>query len=40
MRDSGTLSEEEFAALTSRLLEGRPVPEALYRASETPGTRD
>ena len=39
MRDSGTLSEEEFASLTSRLLEGGPVPERPERAPETPGTR-
>ena len=39
MRDSGTLSEEEFASLTSRLLEGGPVPERPDRAPETPGTR-
>ena len=40
MRDSGALGEEEFALLTSRLLGGRPVPEALDPASETRGTRD
>jgi hypothetical protein len=39
MRDSGILSEEEIASLTSRLLAGIPVPEAPDRASETPGTR-
>ena len=40
MRDSGALGEDEFALLTSRLLGGRPVPEALDPASETRGTRD
>jgi hypothetical protein len=39
MRDSGTLSEQEYASLTSELLGGRPVPEAADRASETRGTR-
>ena len=40
MRDSGALGEEEVALLTSRLLGGRPVPEALDPASETRGTRN
>jgi hypothetical protein len=39
LRDSGALSEEEFASRTSQLLEGGPVPETPDRASETPGTR-
>ena len=34
MHDSGTLSEEEFASLSSRILEGGPVPETPDRASE------
>ena len=39
MHDAGTLSQEEFASLTSRLLEGGPVPETPDRAPEIPGTR-
>jgi hypothetical protein len=39
MRDSGALSQQEYALLTSELLGGRPVPEAADRASETRGTR-
>jgi hypothetical protein len=39
MHDSGALSEEEFASLSSRLLEGGPVPETPDRAPETPRTR-
>jgi hypothetical protein len=35
MRDSGALSEEEFASLTSMLLEGRPVPNAADGATPT-----
>jgi hypothetical protein len=35
MRDSGALSEEEFASLSSLLLEGRPVPEVPGEAAET-----
>jgi hypothetical protein len=37
MRESGTLSEEEFDSLTSRILAGLPVPEVEDRASETRG---
>jgi len=40
MRDSGALGEEEFALLTSRLLGGRAVPEALAPTSETRRIRD
>ena len=40
MRDSGALGEEEFALLTSRLLGGRAVPEALAPTSETRRLRD
>jgi hypothetical protein len=32
MRDSGALSEEEFASLSSLLLEGRPMPEVADEA--------
>jgi hypothetical protein len=35
MRDSGALSEDEFASLSSLLLEGRPVPEASGQAAES-----
>ena len=35
MHDSGTLNEEEFASLSSRILEGKPVPETPDRAAET-----
>jgi hypothetical protein len=40
MRDSGALGKEEFTLLTSRLLGGRPVPEALDPASKTRGIHD
>ena len=36
MHDSGTLNEEEFASLSSRILEGEPVPETPDRASADP----
>jgi hypothetical protein len=35
MRDNGDLSDEEFASLSSLLLEGRPVPDAPDEVSET-----
>jgi hypothetical protein len=38
MRESGALSEQEFASLTSELLGGRPVPEAADRAPKIRGT--
>ena len=38
MHDSGTLNEEEFASLSSRILQGEPVPETPDRASETRST--
>ena len=38
MHDSGTLNEEEFASLSSRILQGEPVPETPDGASATRGT--
>jgi len=39
MRDSGAMTQEEFASLTSQLLAGRPVVEAPDSAPKAGDTR-